>query len=55
MLFLRPYQKKAQAQEAIFDDYIAEKKTYMAEKKTLKAQINDLQAENEKLKALLSA
>jgi hypothetical protein len=46
--FLRPYQKKAQSQEAIFDDY-------NAEMKTLKAQINDLQVENEKLKALLSA
>ena len=45
---LRPFQKKAQTQEAIFDDYIAEKKT-------LKDTINDLQAENEKLKALLSA
>ncbi len=48
VLFLRPYQKKAQAQEAIFDDYIAEKKT-------LKDKINDLQAENEKLKALVVA
>jgi hypothetical protein len=44
VLFLRPYQRKAQSQEAIIDDYIAEKKAYTAEKMTLIDKINDLQA-----------
>ena len=42
--YLRPYQKKCQTLDEIFDDYIAEKKK-------LTAKIDELQAENEQLKA----
>ncbi len=41
-------QKKVKTLDAIFDDYIAEKKV-------MNAKIDELQDENEKLKALLSA
>jgi chromosome segregation ATPase len=41
-------QNRLKTTDAIFDDYIAEKKI-------MKAKIDELQAENEKLKALLSA
>ena len=46
--YLRPFQKKAQAQEEIFDEYIDKQKE-------LKDKNNELQAEIEKLKAQLSA
>ena len=47
-VFLRPYQRKAQALDAMFDDY-------HKESKTLKAKTKELQAENEQLKAQLNA
>ena len=46
--YLRPFQKKAQAQEEIVDESLAKQKA-MNEK------IKELQAENEQLKARLSA
>ena len=46
--YLRPFQKKAQVQEEIVDESLANQKA-------MKEKINELQAENEKLKALLSA
>ena len=46
--YLRPFQKKAQAQEEIVDESLANQKA-------MKEKINELQAENEQLKKRLSA
>ena len=46
--FLRPFQKKAQVQEEIVDESLANQKA-------MKEKINELQAENEQLKKRLSA
>ena len=46
--YWRPFQKKAQAQEEILDEYIVKQKA-------MKEKINELQAENEQLKAKINA
>ena len=46
--YLRPFQKKAQVQEEIVDESLANQKA-------MKEKINELQAENEQLKKRLSA
>ena len=46
--YLAPFEKKANALDAMFDDY-------HNESKTLKAKIEELQAENEQLRAQLNA